>query len=362
MTLITRVIVVSLLAKCLFLSIYANAQKLEPLYDTAYIESFRDYMIISLVTVRNSNDITIKDNSGDEIVFSTNTPFYFGFAMDYKWFTLEYTTSFNKYGNIKYGKTNSQSIGFGLTGRKFWFRNFWKKYDGYYMSNPEYYDPDFNPQTDEYILRPDLHNRIYFANLNYGFNYLKFSNMASLWQLEKQKKSAGSFTLGLSFAYNEYSSDSALIIPEWEDNFNNDALIAKFNLMLIGINGGYLHTFSLFKRRRLFISLALIPGLSFQTGKTFHENGTNLHRKNMIGLQNEARFVLGYNHERWYTSLSTIGYFIANNFAKDNSINQDYTFFRFMIGYKFKLPEIKSSFLKKLGLGNERVRFIFDRQ
>lgn len=218
------------------------------------------------------------------------------------------------------------------------------------MSNPEYYDPDFNPEMDEYLLRPDLHTRIYFANINYGFNYRKFSNMASLWQLERQKKSAGSFTAGLSFAYINYISDSSLIMPEWEVNFNEDALIKEFNLTVIGINGGYLHTFSMFKRRRLFISLALIPGLSYQAGKAFYESRDNPTRKNMIGLQNEARLVLGYNHKRWYTSLSTIGYLIVNSFAKENAIDQNYAFFRFMVGYKFKVPESKSPFLKKIGL------------
>jgi len=174
--------------------------------------------------------------------------------------------------------------------------------------------------------------------------------VASLWQLEKQKRSAGSFTTGLSFAYINYAADSSLIIPEWKENFNEDALIKEFNLTVIGINGGYLHTFSMFKRRRLFLSLALIPGLSYQTGKAFHESGDNPPRKNMIGLQNEARIVLGFSHKRWYTSLSTISYFIANSFAKENSINQNYAFFRFMIGYKIKMPETKSPFLKKIGL------------
>ncbi len=345
-------LIIIIIPTTLFTASYINAQNSEPVpvYDTSYIESFRDYMVITLVTVRNTNNVSVNDNYGNDVVFSTNLPFYFGLALDYKWLTFEYTSSFNKQGDISMGKTDSKSIGFGITGRKFWFRNFWKKYQGYYMSNPKYYNPDFDPEIDEYLLRPDLKTTIYFANLNYGFNYRKFSNIASLWQLEKQKKSAGSFTAGLSFAYINYAADSSLIMPEWEENFNENVLIKEFNLLVFGINGGYLHTFPMFKRRRLFISLALIPGLSYQTGQATHESNEQLPQKNMIGAQTEARIVLGYNHKRWYTSLSTIGYYLTNSFSEENPINQDYTFFRFMIGYKIKMPETKSALLKKIGL------------
>ena len=321
-----------------------------PEYDTNYIKSYHNYFVITLVAIWNSNNINITDNNNDDVVFTTNMPWYFGFAVDYKWFTLELTKNLNTYPDNNKGQTESKSIGFGITGRKFWFRNFWKIYKGYYMQNPEYFNPNFNEEIDPFPVRTDLKTKIYFANLNYGFNYKRYSNIASLWQLEKQKKSAGSFTAGLSFAFTEYSADSTLIEPEWRENFEDDALINHYNLTVLGINGGYLHTFSMFHKRKIFISFALIPGLSYQTGKATLDGQQDSKRKQMLGFQNEFRVVLGYNHNRWYSSFSANFHSISNKFSETNTLFQNYSFIRFMLGYKIKTHETKSKFLKKLKL------------
>ena len=321
-----------------------------PGYDTAYIQSYRDYLVLTLVGVLNSNTVSIADNTDKEITFSTNLPFYFGFSVDYKWLTFEFTKNINTSPDELKGETNSHSLGFGITGRKFWFRTFWKDYEGYYMENPDYDNPDFDEEVDPFPLRPDLHTAIFFANLNYGFNYRRYSNTASLWQLEKQKKSAGSFTIGLSAGHTEMQADSALVLSKWELNFNHNALITNYQFNWIGLNGGYLHTFSMFKRKRFFVSLALIPGVSFQFGKAHIENSTELLKKIGIGAQTETRLVLGYNSQKWYTSLSVNSYAISNAFVQDNSIVHGYNFLRIVYGRKFRIRETKSEFLKKIGL------------
>jgi hypothetical protein len=331
-------------------NIISRGQEVKPEYDTAYIQSYHDYLVITGVSVYNSNSIDIADNLNKEISFATNLPFYFGIAIDYKWFTFEYTKNIKTQLDKNKGKTDSRGIGIGITGRKFWFRSFYKDYEGYFMENPEYDNPEFNEEIDPYPLRPDLHSRIFFANLNYGFNSRKFSNTASLWQLERQKKGAGSFTIGLSAAFTKVEADSALILPKWEANFNPDALITNYHYTMIGINGGYLRTFPMFKKRRFFLSLAFVPGFSYQFGEARIENNPMPVKKNLFGGQAETRIVLGYIHEKWYTSLSANFYSFSNAFAQENSIVQGYNFLRIVYGRKIKVKETKSSFLKKIGL------------
>lgn len=330
----------------------ANSQQgAAPEYDTSYIESYRDYMVVTLVSIWNSNSIYITDNNGNTIDFETDRPWDFGLAFDYKWLTFEYSNNINRnYYKTANVDTKAQSFGFGLTGRKFWFRNFWKKYKGYYMANPYYNDETFDPSIDGFPQRNDLTTSIYFANLNYGFNYKRYSNMASLWQLEKQKKSAGSFTVGLSYANLKYQADSTLVLPKWRGNFEDDALIRNYSLNLIGLNAGYLHTFSIFKRKRLFVSAALIPGLSYQWAKAKLENDLPDIDKEMLGFHTEARLVLGYNCKRWYTSVSGQLYVITNNISENSTISQDYTFIRLMLGYKFKIKQNSIPFFSKIGL------------
>jgi hypothetical protein len=341
-----------IIAICVFSKFCTNlySQTSKPIYDTSYIKSYRDYLIVTFVSVINSNTVEIEDNNAHDISFSTNLPLYLGFAIDYKWLTFEYTNNINTSPNNNKGQTQSKSYGFGITGQKFWFRSFWKDYQGYYLENPGYDNPDFNEEVDPYPLRPDLRTKVFFTNLNYGFNYRKYSNTASLWQIEKQKKSAGSFTVGLSAGYTESMADSSVVLARWEPNFGQDALIQNYHLFFMGINGGYLHTFSLFRKKNFFFSLAIIPGLSYQYGKAFLENNPVQVQKNMIGSQIESRVVFGYNHDKWYSSVSVNAYSITNAFSQDNSIIQNYVSIRMVYGRKIKLRETKSDFLRKIGL------------
>lgn len=322
----------------------------DPGYDTNYIKSFRDNLVVTLVSASAGNEISAVDKKGNPLTFATNLPTSFGVGLDYKWLTFEYTSSFGRTGVPEKGYTKMKSVGFGLTTRKFWFRNFYQNTQGYYMKNPEYFNPDFNPATDIYPFRNDVRSSIYYATLNYGFNHRRFSNIAAIWQLERQKKSAGTFTTGLSFSMAEYQSDSALFTEQFESNFDKSEAITDFSFVLYGINAGYLHTFSFTKSRKFFISLTLIPGISYQEGTARFED-TNLRiKKNALGLHSEGRIVAGYNGDRWYSSITAISYVVTSAFEGTNPFSQGYTFGRIAVGYKFKMKETKSPYLKKLGL------------
>lgn len=322
----------------------------DPGYDTNYVTSFRDYFVITLVAANTNNAIGVTDTLGNDIMFNTNLPFGFGIALDYRWFTLEYTNTLGRTGEPNKGETIMNSLGFGLTGRKFWFRNFYQKTKGYYLDNPTYFNPDFNPAVDSYPSRSDVSSTLYYANLNYGFNHRRFSNMAALWQLERQKKSAGSFTAGLTFSVAKYNADSALVPSAFQDYFEGRDFITDFRFGMVGVNGGYLHTFSLFKSRKFFISLALIPGISYQRGETYSSQTGAREKNYAFGAHAEGRFVLGYNGSRWYSSISSVAYAVSSRFSETNPFSQGYSFFRLVVGYKFLMPEHNIKFLKKYGL------------
>jgi hypothetical protein len=292
----------------------------------------------------------VSDLALEGLVFKTNNPTSYGLAVDYKWLTFEYTSSFNNtIGDPRFGQTEAQTFGFGLTGRKFWFRNFFQRFQGYYLENPWYYEPDFDVLNGIYPHRNDVVTSTYFANINYGFNHQRFSNTASLWQIERQKKSAGSFTVGASYARIGFGADSALI-PSFLEDFPNDARITRLSFHLLGINGGYLHTFAIGKKRKWFVSLALIPGLNMQVGNVEVENGNGTVQKSSLGSLTEARIVLGYNGDKWYVTTSGITYNIVNRYAEETPMSNLYSTGRFVVGYRFKMRETKNDFLKKIGL------------
>ncbi len=321
-----------------------------PTYDTNYIKSFRDYLVVTLVSSANSNVIGVSDSNGNSVDFAANLPTSFGIGLDYKWLTLELTSSFGSLGEPNKGETTARSISFGLTMRKFWFRNFYQRMQGYHMDNPTYVNPEFNPVFDQYPYRSDLKTTIYFASINYGFNYRRYSHMASLWQLERQRKSAGSFTAGISYAYNSYGADSSLVPSEVQDRFANRDFLVGYFRNIFGLNIGYLYTLAFGNDGKFFISLALIPGLSYQFERAYYDNGLPAESLNGIGVHSEIRGSLGYNGNQWYTTASLAVYVIASAFEGQNPGSVGYGFGRFVVGYKFRLPETKSPFLKKFGL------------
>jgi hypothetical protein len=174
--------------------------------------------------------------------------------------------------------------------------------------------------------------------------------MASLWQLERQRKSAGSFTAGLSYAYNTYSADSALIPKEMQDRFTNRQFVKGYIKNVIGINLGYLYTLALGSDGRYFISLALIPGLSYQHEHAYYDDNQSQQSFQGIGFHSELRGSLGFNGDKWYAAVSIAAYVIASAFEDQNPSSVGYGFGRLAIGYKFTMPETKSPFLKKIGL------------
>lgn len=326
-----------------------NISTKAPDYDTSYIKSFRDDFVVTLVSASVANEITGTDKNGNDITFSTNMPTSYGIGLDYKWLTFEYTSSFGRHGPPQKGYTKMNSFGFGLTTRKFWFRNFYHNTQGYYLKNPEYFNPDFNPATDNYPFRNDVRSSVYYATVNYGFNHQRFSNIAAIWQLERQKKSAGTFTAGMAFSVGNFQSDSALFADRFENKFDETEAITDFDFRLLGVNAGYLHTFPFTKSRKFFVSLTIIPGFSFQTGTAHFEDRRDSIKKQAWGIHTEGRIVTGYNGDKWYASISAISYVVSSAFEGTNPFSQGYSFGRIAIGYKITMPETKSPFLKKFG-------------
>jgi hypothetical protein len=105
-------------------NIFVHDTSLGPSYDTSYIKSFRDNFVLTFVTSANSNIVGTSDSLGNDYDFATNLPTSFGLGFDYKWLTLELTSSFGNLGDPKKGETEATSFSFGLTMRKLWFRNF----------------------------------------------------------------------------------------------------------------------------------------------------------------------------------------------------------------------------------------------
>lgn len=314
--------------------------------------SFRDKLVAYNVLNVKSESVNFKSNIGQSLQYKTAEVTGFGFGMNYKWLSLEYTKRVRS-STVEglYGHTENFGFGFGVTKRKWYFRNFYEEYNGYHMTNPDFISFNYLDSVGHYPYRPDMTSSRYLATCNWIFDAEHYSSMASLWQLERQIKSAGSFVAGLSYGQGGVSADSAFIPSSQIANFSEVSNWRSVKSHSFGVNLGYHYTFVFGPSRKWFVHLALSPGLGLNWSTVYNEavNG-NVELPNRAVFLSEDRFIAGYNGDKWYFGFSSILY-TSNTLGKDlNPITKYNNYNRIYFGYRFTLPSHTVDALKKIGL------------
>lgn len=318
-------------------------------YDTNFVKSYRDVLNITFVAINRNLDISVK-NSNDvlrSINYSTNNGMSFGFGLDYKWLGIEFSSKFGFLNNKEPKKLNTEKFGLriGLTGRKLWFNGTLQRYKGLHISNPTIFDANYFTNNYFYPARPDIISLALFGSLYYSFNNKRYSNLAATFQLEKQKKSAGTFLTGISASLNNMKADKSLIPDDLKPFYKTSILINQSSTKGVCINFGYAHNFII--KKHFFINLALIPGLGIQSNFSKNELNEESYYKRKLGLMLDSRFSLGYNGDLFYAGiLNTSNSFIGNE-KSGGFLDFDYSYFRFFVGIRLPV-EIRNPILKEI--------------
>lgn len=319
-------------------------------FDSTYIRRFPNRLVVRYISEYQLANLSYEPRDFGELSYETNNPMNYGFGVDYKWISFEYTR------NVPwappepgYGKTELNGFGLGLSSRKFWFKTFYQFNQGYYLDETEKWYPAITQRGEKAYLRPDLKTRTFFSTLTYGFNHRKFSNNAALYQLEQQLKSAGTFACGITLSYNSFSADSN-IIPRREEKQFAFNLMESLNMWSFGVCGGYLHNFVWGKDRNWFCSLALLPGVLFQSGHLKREKESETSFTSFQGGYAEGRLAFGYNGQKWLAGLSSRAFSMFSSGDENNPVGLTYSYAQFFVGYRFQMPETQNSLLKKLSL------------
>ena len=120
----------------------------------------------------------------------------------------------------QYGVTKFRDININIQGRVVSWGLFYRDYKGFYLKNYESYYPNWNKDSLGYPKSPSL--RIIEGGLNLGFTFnKKFSLNAAFAQGERQKKSAGSFLMGISERYQRLEADTSFVPPSQGDLYPN---------------------------------------------------------------------------------------------------------------------------------------------
>lgn len=321
----------------------AKAKRKES-YDSTYIRQYRNQWCVTLLGVKRDFfiDITNPTATRRSLSFSPKNQYSWGLGLDYKWFTVEFTM---KYPFPQVSKSQSQSlqnnfgIRVGLTRQKFWFSSFYQQYRGMNIN----FSADTIFQT-HWTSLPSFRNDIFSSSLhlsvNYGFNNQRYSQMAALWQIDRQLKSAGTFVVGISSFFYRLEADSTLIPRMLNRYFNKESQVQKSVTKNIGINLGYSHTFVI--RKKFFVHLSLIPSVAYQYREYNIVQNDDIYVKG-LSISTEARGILGYNSEKWYGGINFANYsFTENSITTGSGAVLNYNFWRWFVGFRLK-PTFKIS-------------------
>jgi hypothetical protein len=335
---------------CLSSQFFALAQvdddqgKYPPDYDTNYIIDFRHRLNLSLVTEAKANVIGLTSPNDKIILYNTNLPLpNYGIMLSYRWLNFSFTLPIMgiSFANPQNGGTSSFSAALGLTGRKWYLRNFFERFQGYYLANPQNLFDNW-PVGAANPTFPDMESLTYYATAYYGFNGEKYSHRSLLWQSEMQRKSAGSVLIGGTAGFKLIRSPQDIFLD------STTAAINAARYAVLGVNVGYAYT--LVVRKNLNLSLAIIPGANYTNGSYTNNQDEQQEFKNDFGLNAEGRFQIWYEHENFYMGLAYTLYMLTDFFEEEYPIGSAHNYLKFNIGWRFRVKPIK--FLNPIGLSN----------
>lgn len=327
-------------------SLLVGVSTSSPDYDTTYIAAYRSNLVISLIAKAQYVDVSFDRDDGESLSYSTNSRGQYGFGLDYKWLSVEATFSVPALDGLdaSFGKTSSRGFGLGYTGRRLWGRFFWDKTTGYYQNDPGRWTAGW-VSNDGQVLRPDLSSRTYLLSLNYAIsNKRRFSQSAALYQMERQKKSAGTMVAGVSAWYSRVTAETSILTPALVDTFLLDTGFKEVSRFIVGGTFGYAHTFAFWKKG--FINISMVPGLTmlYQTIDTPDGELTG----STAAFITEFKLGAGFNGDRWYMAFTAAYYYSTAQIAEKLSLSTNYGFGRFAVGIRLGDPGIKA--LGKVGL------------
>jgi hypothetical protein len=306
--------------------------------DTNYIAKYYDRLQVTLVGINKGYNARIYSSAIDKtLLYSSNTGSTFGFGLDYKFLTFEYTKDIPGLfqPDPRKGVSDNFVLRFGLTGGKFVFTGLVQSYAGMYIKNPQDFIPNWNVNVDGYPHREDIGSVDLLFSLNYFTKPERYSNMAGLWQIDRQLKSAGSFVYGLTWRLSALYADSTIVPVTFRRSLEplDQFRIGASNTL--GVNIGYAHNFVFAKK--FFVNFMLVPGLNLQNGNYVYDNGSTYRIKSEPGFHGDFRFVVGYNAEHNYAGIHFANYHLAHSIAEGISVGNNTTYLRFFVGHRFKV-------------------------
>ncbi|WP_291784846.1 DUF4421 domain-containing protein [Cecembia sp.] len=291
--------------------------------DSTYYVDYKQQVTGRLYTSRKYTSLVVNDNLNDyRWRFEPNSTLNLGVGATYNDFTLNLALGFGFMNPDRgTGETRYLDLQAHLYPKNFVIDFFGQFYRGYYIER-------FNGETPGVLgsIYPNLRLNMIGGNFQYLLSGDKLSLKAAFLQSAWQKKSAGSFLIGLE-AYGGWANNEGLILPTELVPLNRN--FSGLGFLQVGPNAGYVHTFVFWKR--FFLTGMLSANVDL--GRSFLDLESGREYKWGVQPNFFARGFLGYNGPKW-------------------SLNANYV--RSNVRFS-KVGDFNSSFIT----GNYRINFIY---
>lgn len=290
--------------------------------DTNYIIDYSTRLTLRALAGTKFTKYRLGQGVHDRLKYETNDKYNVGIGFNYRFVGLNliFTMPFVQKNEEHFGKTKFFDFQTFLYLRKLVIDLYYQDYRGYYLQNKDVVTT-LLPEGD-YPKREDLHTTHIGMDAEYVFNNTKFSYRASFVQNEVQKKSAGSFVLGVGFHYLRTRADSSIVPSNstLKDFYNNQAF-NKTGFSALGINFGYAYTLVL--KKHFFATVAALGSAGASYGYIV-DDGTAYHRAKLTPhLGGIFRFGCGYNAAQYYLGVQYVT-FINRNYMEYRGSWQQY--------------------------------------
>lgn len=343
--------------------------------DSNYVERIPYNFTAMMQATRNFEFYTVGNvDYAQRLAFAERRNLRIGPYLGWRWLTLGYTFDVTQFGKKVQNQGANVAMAFytskfGVdllyrrTGSNFYFRDI----EGLGNESTAFEGTD----AGDYI-----HTNVTGIKLYWVFNSRRFSNPAVFSQSTIQRRSAGSFLLGLNVSFhdvrfNYHALPQQLFLSE-ADNENIFHSLERVKYTVVGAQIGYAHNFVL--GRGWCLNLSLLPAVSYQLASTKTAILTNnsdvvddqqgeydesmetaqpnetsnsklddiFRQRSSVGIDFTTRCGIIYNSGRWFTGLTAIAY-NYNYYRHQIRFNNTFGNLNLFVGFYFQKRKPKGS-------------------
>ncbi len=312
--------------------------------DTNYIRKFPDRFIVTLSQSYRQYDIRVNQTISEDTGIFANPQWIAdanassGISVDFDKisFSFGYKTVPPTEDVIrKKGLTEYTSFGLSFGFYRFRVETSYRNYHGFYDYKTANYDTGF-ASTGIYHQNPTMNVRSLRAKTIFIFNKKHFSYNAAFYNTARQLKSAHSLLLVNNIYGYRISADSSLFPKPAQPFYQTLDDLNVFNVVGISVGPGY--SANLVIWHTLYFNTTFTTLFDFQRRYYKTLSGDFESKYWHVGFAGDARFALGLNGKRLFTSI-TFRMDVNSYLGNGMRINPRFKSLDFNLGYRFKYRE-----------------------